>query len=96
MRNRKDLDLNVVAPNSKYAACCLAWYDERNRMGILEPVGTHPDHRGFGLGKEIIYEGIRRLAALGAEKVLVGSGQKFYEAIGFKKKYASYRWLKQF
>jgi predicted N-acetyltransferase YhbS len=93
---RKDLDLYIVGPDGKYVSCCIVWYDSRNRMGILEPVGTHPDFRGRGLGREVVLEGIRRAAALGAEKVWVGSGQRFYEAIGFQKKYTCYRWTKKF
>jgi predicted N-acetyltransferase YhbS len=90
-----DRDLYVVAPDGRFAACCIAWYDDLNRMGILEPVGTHPDFRRLGLAREVVYEAIRRLAALGAERVWVGSGQQFYESIGFRKRYASYRWTKQ-
>jgi predicted N-acetyltransferase YhbS len=93
---RKELDLYVVGPDGKYVSCCIVWYDSHNRMGILEPVGTHPDFRGRGLGREVVLEGIRRAAALGAEKVCVGSGQQFYEAIGFQKKYICYRWTKKF
>ena len=93
---RKDLDLYIVGPEGKYVACCIAWYDSCNRMGILEPVGTHPDFRGLGLGREVVLEGIRRAAALGADKVWVGSGQPFYEAIGFRKTCVSYRWTKKF
>jgi predicted N-acetyltransferase YhbS/RimJ/RimL family protein N-acetyltransferase len=92
---RKDLDLHIVDPNGRYAAGCIAWYDGYNRMGILEPVGTHPDFRRLGLGKEVVLEGIRRLARLGANKVWVGSGQRFYEAIGFEKTCASYRWTRK-
>ena len=93
---RKDLDLHIVGPDGKYVSCCIVWYDQQNRLGILEPVGTHPNSRGRGLGREVVLEGIRRVAALGAEKVCVGSGQRFYEAIGFKRKYVSYRWTKRF
>jgi predicted N-acetyltransferase YhbS len=93
---RKDLDIYVVSPNGKYVACCITWYDSLNWMAILEPVGTHPDFRGLGLGREVVFEGIRRAANLGAEKVQVGSGQRFYERIGFKKKYVSYHWAKKF
>jgi len=93
---RKDQDLYVVDPDGKYASCCIVWYDSDNRMGILEPVGTHPDFRRRGLGREIVMEGIRRAAALGADSVWVGSGQRFYEAIGFQKRYVSYRWTKKF
>jgi predicted N-acetyltransferase YhbS len=93
---RKDLDLYVVSPEVGYVAFCIVWYDEVNGLGILEPVGTHPDYRGLGLGREVVLEGIRRAAALGATRVCVGSGQRFYEAIGFQKKYVSYRWTKKF
>jgi predicted N-acetyltransferase YhbS len=93
---RKDRDLYIVGPDGKYVSCCIVWYDEQNRLGILEPVGTHPDFRGRGLGRGVVLEGIRRAAALGAEKVCVGSGQRFYEAIGFQKKYVCYRWTKKF
>jgi predicted N-acetyltransferase YhbS len=93
---RKDLDLYIVGPDGGYVSCCVVWYDSHNRMGALEPVGTHPDFRRRGLGREVVLEGIRRAAALGAEKVWVGSGQRFYEAIGFQKRYISYRWTKKF
>ncbi len=93
---RKDLDLYVVSPDGKHVSCCIVWYDDYNRIGILEPVGTHPDFRGRGLGKGVVLEGIRRAAALGAETVWVGSGQRFYEEIGFQKKCKSYRWTKKF
>jgi predicted N-acetyltransferase YhbS len=93
---RKDLDLYIIGPDGKYVSCCIIWYDGHNRMGMLEPVGTHPDYRRQGFGGEVVMEGIRRAAALGAEKVYVGSGQPFYEAIGFQKKYVSYRWTKEF
>jgi predicted N-acetyltransferase YhbS len=93
---RKDQDLCIVGPDGKYVSCCILWYDEKNKMGVLEPVGTHPDFRRKGFGREVVMEGIRRAAALGAETVCVGSGQRFYEAIGFQKKYVSYAWTRKF
>lgn len=93
---RKGLDLYVVGPDGEYVACCIAWYDGLNQMGILEPVATHPDFRRRGFGRAVVMEGIRRVAALGAETVQVGSGQAFYEAIGFKKKSVGYCWTKKF
>jgi predicted N-acetyltransferase YhbS len=93
---RKELDLSVVSPDGRYVAGCITWYDSLNRMAILEPVGTHPDFRGLGLAREVVFEGIRRAAALGADKVQVGSGQRFYEQIGFEKKWVSHRWAKKF
>jgi predicted N-acetyltransferase YhbS len=93
---RKELDLYIVSPDGKYISCCIIWYDGKNKMGILEPVGTHPDYRLRGFGRAVVMEGVRRVAALGAEKVWVGSGQEFYEAIGFRKEYASHTWTKKF
>lgn len=93
---RKGLDLYVEAPDGEHVSFCLVWYDEVNRMGILEPVGTHPDFRRRGLARAVVMEGIRRAAALGAERVWVGSGQEFYEAVGFEKRYVAYPWTREF
>jgi predicted N-acetyltransferase YhbS len=92
---RKDFDLYVTAPDGAFAACCIAWHDPVNRVGTFEPVGTHPAFRRMGLGRAVIMEGINRLAALGATRAWVGSGQAFYGAIGFTKKYSEITWEKQ-
>ena len=42
------------------AASALGWYDEVNRVGLLEPVGTDPRHARKGLGAAV------SLACLGA------------------------------
>lgn len=93
---RKDLDLYVVGPGGEFVSSCIVWYDEHNRMGFFEPVSTHPDFRRRGFGRAVVMEGIRRISALGAEKARVGSGQPFYEAIGFQKKCIGYPWTRQF
>jgi len=93
---REDLDLYVVGPDGEYVSSCAVWYDEHNRMGFFEPVSTHMDFRRRGFGREVVLEGIRRIAALGAERARVGSGQPFYEAVGFEKKYVGYDWTKAF
>ena len=93
---RENLDLYVKGPDGEYVSCCIVWYDRHNRMGIFEPVCTHAGFRRKGFGQAVVMEGIRRIAALGAEKAQVGSGQRFYEAIGFQKKYISYCWTKEF
>ena len=93
---REDLDLYVKGPDGEYVSCCIVWYDEHNRMGVFEPVCTHASFRRRGFGRAVVMEGIRRVAPLGAEKVQVGSGQRFYEAIGFQREYISYGWTKKF
>jgi predicted N-acetyltransferase YhbS len=65
-------------------------------MGIFEHVATHLDFRRRGFGRAVMMEGLRRIAALGATRAWVGSGQEFYAAIGFQKKYVCYNWIKEF
>lgn len=88
---RRDLDFYVVGPDGDYVACCIVWFDEKNKIAALEPVGSIV----LGMGREVVMEGVRRAAALGAKSVWVGSGMRFYMAIGFKKKYVSFRWTKK-
>lgn len=93
---RQDRDLYVVAPDGEFVSFCILWWDERNRLGILEPVGTVPEHRRRGLGRAAVLEAIRRVAALGAERVFVGSDQAFYLSLGFELTYAGHHWEKEF
>jgi ribosomal protein S18 acetylase RimI-like enzyme len=92
---RPDLDLYVKAPDGEHVSFCLVWFDAANRLGVLEPVGTHPDYRRRGLARAVVMEGIRRVAEMGATEVWVGSGQLFYQAIGFEITYTNYRWIKE-
>ena len=92
---RKDFDLYVAGPDGEYVTCCIIWFDDRNKIGFFEPVCTHPDFRRQGFGREVMMEGIRRIAVLGATKAYVGSSQAFYRAIGFQMKYATYTWTKE-
>jgi ribosomal protein S18 acetylase RimI-like enzyme len=56
-----ELDLVVEAPDGSFRAFVTVRIDPISRMAELEPVGTHPDHRGLGLGKAVCAEGIRRV-----------------------------------
>lgn len=84
-----ELDLVVVAPEGEMVAYCICWWDEVNRTGEFEPVGTREKWRGRGLGKIVIAEGLRRLQARGAHTAYVttpGSNtaaQRLYESAGF-------------
>ena len=88
---RADLDCVVEAPGGRLVAYCLAWLDEENRAGELEPVGTHPDFRRLGLASAVSRFALHRLAGLGAERAMVYAvvdpgnlGPKtLYESIGF-------------
>jgi ribosomal protein S18 acetylase RimI-like enzyme len=85
---RPELDQVAVAPDGSFAAFCLCWLDEDNRVGNLEPVGTHPDHRRLGLARAVSLAGLRSLYAAGADTALVYSvggsdASKLYESVGF-------------
>lgn len=93
---RPEHDLVVVAPDGSYAACCIIWYDAENRVGHLEPVGTHPDFRRRGLARAVVLQGLHKLAALGATWVPMESDAPLYEAIGFRRVGVSRPWVKTF
>ncbi|MHA1801504.1 MAG: GNAT family N-acetyltransferase [Candidatus Heimdallarchaeaceae archaeon] len=92
---RKDMDVYIVAEDGEFVSFCLVWYDEKNKIAILEPVGTNPDHRKKGLAKIAVYEAINRTRKEGAEKVYVGDGQQFYLSIGFQHDYKNVVWIKE-
>ena len=88
---RADLDCVAVAPDGTVASYAIAWLDERNRLGELEPVGTRAEEQRKGLGRAVCLYACRRLKEEGAAEALVGSRgddaypvpRKLYESIGF-------------
>jgi len=80
---REDLDLAVVAPDGEFVSCCIAWVDMHNKIAMLEPVGSIV----LGMGREVVMEGLRRARALGAQIGIMTTSLKYYEKIGFMKKY---------
>lgn len=97
---RPDLDLVAVAPDGSYAAFCIVWLDEANRLGLFEPVGCHADHQRRGLAAAVMSEGMRRACDLGAETVCVLSEgdevgpNRLYESLGFQLVDRNYEWTK--
>lgn len=94
-------DLVVVAPDGTFASFCTIWFDEVNRVGAFEPVGTHPDYRRRGLAQAMMAEGLRRLKAWGATTAVVGTGysspaNRLYESVGFTTTDTHYHWQKGF
>jgi ribosomal protein S18 acetylase RimI-like enzyme len=88
---RQDLDWVVEAPDGRFAAFCLIWFDERNRAGLLEPVGAHQDFRRLGLAQAACLGAMRALRDLGATEAAVNSSgaadnpgpRALYHALGF-------------
>lgn len=81
---RPDLDLYAISPDGEIAAFSTMWYDQRNRIGMLEPVGTIPEYRKLGLGRACIMQLANQVKQEGGLKVYVGSGDDFYQRLGFR------------
>jgi GNAT superfamily N-acetyltransferase len=89
---RDDLDFVVEAPDGSLAASALGWYDDANRVGEFEPVGTHPEHRRLGLARAVLLFGMQCLRDAGAEHAIIGCRgddaypvpKQVYESIGFR------------
>jgi len=86
---RADLDCVVEAPEGRFAAYVLCWYDDANRVGLFEPVGTHPDFRRLGLGSAVCQFAFKRLREAGATRALVLAAEepavRLYESVGFQR-----------
>jgi ribosomal protein S18 acetylase RimI-like enzyme len=83
-------ELVVEAADGTYAGFTVTWHDDVNRMGLLEPVGVHPDHRRLGLGRALVLTAMRQMADGGLETALVvnegtnDAARGLYRACGFK------------
>jgi ribosomal protein S18 acetylase RimI-like enzyme len=96
---RQDLDLVAEAPDGAFAAYVGIPYDDANRLGIFEPVCTHPEHRRKGLAGSLMREGLLRLRSMGARDATVDTGDmapanRLYDSLGFTEAYKGYVWRK--
>ena len=87
----KEYEIFVIAPNGDVAAYCIIWTDELTKLGHFEPVGTHPDYQRKGLGKSLLFEGLRRLKSEDMNEADVCTNHdnsaaiRLYESVGFQK-----------
>jgi len=91
------LNLVALAPDGAFAAHAGLTYDEHNRLGIFEPVCTHPAHQRHGLARALMLEGMHRLRELGARTAYVETGDMgpanaLYRAVGFSEEYRGHLW----
>lgn len=83
-------DLFIRSPDGRGASACTIWFDRMNGVGLFEPVSTHPDFQGKGLGKAVMAEGLRRMQAAGMRRAIVGfdptnvAALALYTAMGFQ------------
>jgi ribosomal protein S18 acetylase RimI-like enzyme len=86
---RASLDCVVEAPEGRFAAHCLIWPDDENRVGELEPVGVREEFRRRGLGAAVCTFALRRLHEEGGRQAIVycenDAACGLYESIGFRR-----------
>lgn len=84
-------EIFVMSPENEVAAFCIVWTDELTHLGHFEPVATHPKFHRKGLGKSLLYEGLRRLTSEGMTEADVCADHdneaaiRLYESVGFRK-----------
>ncbi len=82
------LDWVIESPNGELVAFCLIWFDEVNKVGLLEPVGTDPRFWRMGLASSVCKLALNALSEKGAKTAIVvcttPDTYEFYKSIGFK------------
>ncbi len=85
---RSSLDCVVEAPDRRFAAYCLVWPDDENRVGELEPVGVRGEFRRRGLGTAVCTFALRRLYEDGGRQAIVYCVSEpacgLYQSLGFR------------
>ena len=94
----RDLDVVAVVPEGVNAAYVNGWIDEVNQIGDFGPLGARPAYRRQGFTRAVLLECMRRMKALGMNRVSVSTGVsngpaiRLYESVGFRivNKYLEY------
>ncbi|TDQ39823.1 GNAT family N-acetyltransferase [Aureibacillus halotolerans] len=82
------LDWVIESPDGEFVASCLIWFDEVNKVGLLEPVGTDPRFRRMGLASSVCKLALNALIEKGAKTAVVVCTSpdvfELYKSIGFE------------
>jgi ribosomal protein S18 acetylase RimI-like enzyme len=83
-------ELVAETPGGDLAAFAVTWHDRLNRTGLMEAVGTHPQHRRRGLGRAVVRFAAHHMAAAGMEYATVANfesntaSEALYRSAGFR------------
>lgn len=97
---RPRLELAAVGSDGGIASACLGWVDERNHVGEVEPIATHPSSQQRGFAKAMVTECFKRMKEMGMEYAYIGSGpepavgNRLYESLNPAEKYDNEMWVK--
>lgn len=81
-------DLIAVAPNGRIVSF-MVWWPDTSGIAQIEPFGTHPDFHRQGIGKALIYFGLRQMdqAGMSLTRVVTNDWREdatgFYSGVGF-------------
>jgi mycothiol synthase len=95
------LDLLAIAPNGDIAAYCSCSVNEQTKIGMTDPVATHPKYQRMGLSRALLLTGMQMLKERGMESAHLGTSgdniamQKAAESVGFKVEYRTIWFSKQ-
>lgn len=89
---RHDLDWVAVDAGGRMAASALVWLDPGSGVGLVEPVGCVPEHRGLGLAGAVTLAALHALARAGGHTALVTprgdddypGPMRLYRSLGFR------------
>lgn len=94
------VDMLVRTSAGEAAAAATGWFGGVGRCGLLEPVGTHPDHRRHGYGRDVVLGTCAALADLGASAVAVVTPSanvaavELYRSAGFTVVRENHDWVR--
>ena len=99
---RPDLDWVAVDADGTMVASALVWLDPGSGVGLVEPVGCVPEHRGRGLAGAVTSAALRRLAEVGGSVAQVSprgddgypGPQRLYRSLGFRPRARTVTWTR--
>lgn len=101
---RADLDWVAVDGDGDLVASCLVWLDPETGVGLVEPVGCVPEHRGRGLAGAVTLAALRHLRRVGGRLALVSprgdddypGPRRLYQSLGFRPVARTKTWRRSF
>lgn len=99
---RADLDWVAVDARDRMVASALVWLDPATGVGLVEPVGCVPAHRGRGLAAAVTLAALHRLRTLGARTAVVSprgdddypGPRRLYQSLGFRPTARTVTWTR--
>lgn len=99
---RLDLDWVAVDAEETLVAGALVWLDPVTGVGLVEPVGTVPRHRGRGLAAAVTLAALHRLREVGGRTALVTTRgddehpgpRRLYRSLGFRPTARTVTWTR--